>query len=138
MGNGRLGAMVFGGAPRELLQLNDDTFWSGGPKDTSTPGAREALAPLREAVRAGRHREADELAKKLQGPFTQSYLPLGDLEVIHVGAITATEYTRELDLDTAVATTRFRLGETRITREALASAVDRVIAVDVSAEGSGR
>jgi len=130
--------MVFGGTERELLQLNEDTFWSGGPKDTSTPGARSALAPLRDAIRAGRYREAEELAKKLQGPFTQSYLPLGDLEITHVGAATATDYTRELDLDTAVTTTRFRLGETRITREALASAPDRVIAIDVRAEGSER
>jgi alpha-L-fucosidase 2 len=130
--------MVFGGIERELLQLNDDTFWSGGPKDTSTPGAREALAPLREAVRAGRHREADELAKKLQGPFTQSFLPLGDLEITHVGAEGATDYARELDLETAVATTRFRLGETRVTREALASAPDQVVAVDVRAEGPAR
>jgi alpha-L-fucosidase 2 len=138
IGNGRLGAMVFGGTGRELLQLNEDTLWSGGPTDTSTPGARTILGPLREAIRAGRHREADALAKRLQGPFTQSYLPLGDLDVAHAGAERATDYERTLDLDTGVATTRFRLGDTLVVREALASAPDQVIAVDVRTEGPAR
>jgi alpha-L-fucosidase 2 len=136
LGNGRLGAMVFGGALRELLQLNDDTLWSGGPKDTSTPGAREALEPLRAAIRAGRYREADELAKRLQGPLTQSYVPLGDLRITFIGALPeASEYSRELDLDSAVTTTRFRLGDTLVTREAFVSAPDQVLIVHARAEG---
>jgi alpha-L-fucosidase 2 len=139
IGNGRLGAMVFGGAERETLSLNEDTLWSGGPKDTTTPGARAALEPVRAAIRAGHYAEADELAKKLQGPFTQSYLPLGDL-TIELGRPLgeASDYSRELDLDTAVATTRFRLGKTLVTREALASAPDSVIALDLRADGPDR
>jgi alpha-L-fucosidase 2 len=139
IGNGRLGAMVFGGALREILSLNEDTLWSGGPKDTTTPGARAALEPVRAAIRAGRYAEADELAKKLQGPFTQSYLPLGDLAIeLRAPLGEATDYSRELDLDSAVATTRFRLGKTVVTREALASAPDSVIAVDLRADGPDR
>ncbi|HEX6767400.1 MAG TPA: glycoside hydrolase family 95 protein, partial [Polyangiaceae bacterium] len=139
IGNGRLGAMVFGGVRRELVQLNDDTFWSGRPKDTNTPGARAALEPLRAALREKRYRDADELAKKLQGPFTQSYLPLADLELTHVGSRgDATDYARELDLDTAVTSTRFRLGETLFTREAFASFPDQVLVFDLRAEGPER
>ena len=139
IGNGRLGAMVFGGAEREILSLNEDTLWSGSPKDTTTPSARAALESVRAAIRAGHYAEADELAKKLQGPFTQSYLPLGDLTIELRGPLgEATDYSRELDLDTAVATTRFRLGNTLVTREALASAPDSVIAVDLRADGPDR
>ena len=128
--------MVFGGVLREVLSLNEDTLWSGGPKGTSTPGARAALEPLRAAIRAGRYREADELAKKLQEPCTQSYLPLADFELaLDPSPHAPSDYSRELDLDAAVATTRFRLGETRVTREVLASAPDQVVAVDVRAEG---
>jgi alpha-L-fucosidase 2 len=137
IGNGRLGAMVFGGRERELLQLNDDTFWSGGPKDTSTPGARAALPEVREAIREGRYREADELAKRLQGPFTQSYVPLGDLEITHVRPDGEQgDYARELDLDSAVTVTRYHLGKTLVTREAFVSAPDQVLVVEIRAEGA--
>jgi alpha-L-fucosidase 2 len=70
VGNGRLGAMVFGGIATERLQLNEETLWSGGPKDWDTPGAKDALPALREAIFAGHYEEADLLAKQLQGPFT--------------------------------------------------------------------
>ena len=79
IGSGRLGAMVFGGVGTERLQLNDDTLWSGGPKDRDNPKAREVLPQVRRAVAAGRFVEADTLAKGLQGPYTQTYLPMGDL-----------------------------------------------------------
>ncbi len=137
IGNGRIGAMVFGGTERELLQLNEDTFWSGGPKDTTTPGARAALPEVREAIRAGRFREADELAKRLQGPFTQSFLPLGDLEITHVRPEGETaEYTRSLDLDSAVTVASYRVGGARVTREAFVSAPDQVLVVEIRAEGA--
>jgi alpha-L-fucosidase 2 len=138
LGNGRLGAMVFGGIERELFQLNDDTLWSGRPKDTSTPGARAALEPLRAAIRAGRYRQADDLAKRLQGPFTQSYLPLADLELAFAEHARASDYSRELDLDSAVATARFRLGDTTVTREAFVSAPDQVLVIHVRADGPAR
>ena len=82
VGGGRLGAMVFGGVGTERLQLNDDTLWSGGPKDTGNPKAREVLPQVRRAVAAGQFVEADTLTKGLQGPYTQTYLPMGDSDPV--------------------------------------------------------
>src|SRR3954452_19059855 len=73
VGNGRLGAMVFGTVGIERLQLNDDTLWSGAPSDWNNPGAKDALPEIRALLHAGRFVEADRLAKRLMGPFTQSY-----------------------------------------------------------------
>ena len=79
IGNGRLGAMVFGDPLRERLALNEDTLWSGGPTSWNNPDAKAWLPKVREAVFAGRYAEADALTKKMQGPYNQSYQPLGDL-----------------------------------------------------------
>ena len=79
IGNGSLGAMVFGGVGRERLQLNDDTLWSGRPRDWDNPGAKDVLPEIRKAIFAGQYVEADALAKKMMGPYTESYQPLGDL-----------------------------------------------------------
>src|SRR5215211_987034 len=84
IGNGRLGAMIFGGAEQERLQLNEDTLWSGTQREWDTPGAKDALVAVRRAIFAGNYTEADHLAKQLQGPFTQSYQPLGDLHLSFV------------------------------------------------------
>jgi alpha-L-fucosidase 2 len=72
--------MVFGGVASERLALNDATLWSGGPKDWNNPGAREILPQVRAAVNAGQYAEAERLCRKMQGPYTQNYLPLGDLQ----------------------------------------------------------
>lgn len=138
IGNGSLGAMVFGGARDERLQLNEDTLWSGGPKDWNNPDAKNWLPKVREAIFAGRYTEADELCKKMQGPYNQSYMPLGDLRIAFDLPGDATEYRRELDLDRAVATTRFKAGDTTFTREAFASHPHQVIALSIVADAPGR
>src|SRR5689334_23455828 len=79
VGNGRLGAMVFGGIERERLQLNEDTLWSGGPRDWNNPNAPAALAEVRRLIAEENYVEADRGARGMQGPYTQSFLPLGDL-----------------------------------------------------------
>src|SRR3954469_8075691 len=109
IGNGRLGAMVFGGIDHERLALNEDTFWSGGPKDWNNPGAKEILPQVRAAIFAGKYREAEELCKKMQGPYNQTYLPLGNLMLAfeHAGDTAPTRYERTLDLDRAVTVTRY-------------------------------
>ena len=107
VGSGRLGAMVFGGIGTEHLQLNDDTLWSGGPKDTGNPKAREVLPAVRRAVAEGRFVEADTLAKGLQG-LRPTYLPMGDLWLSFEHGDIGADYRRTLDLRDAVATTRFR------------------------------
>ena len=87
LGNGRLGAMVYGGVPTERIALNDDTLWSGGPKDCDNPGALKALPEIRRLIFAGKFAEAHELGKKMMGPYTQTYLPMGELvlDVRHPG-----------------------------------------------------
>jgi alpha-L-fucosidase 2 len=82
IGNGRLGAMVFGDPRHERLALNEDTLWSGGPKERNNPEAKSWLPKVREALFAGRYAEAEALAKKMQGPYNQSYQPLGDLLLV--------------------------------------------------------
>ena len=138
IGNGRLGAMVFGDARRERLALNEDTLWSGGPTNWNNPDAKSWLPKVREAVFAGRYAEADALAKKMQGPYNQSYQPLGDLLLDFDVPAPVEGYRRELDLDRAVATSTFRAGGALHTREAFASFPDQVIVLRVSADRPGQ
>ena len=137
VGNGRLGAMVFGGIGVERLQLNDDTLWSGGPSDWNTPGANEALTEIRALVLAGRFAEADRASKRLMGPFTQSYLPLGDLLITFDHGNLGSDYRRGLDLRSAVASVGYRTGTVHYTREVIASHPADVIAVRLTADRPG-
>jgi alpha-L-fucosidase 2 len=137
VGNGRLGAMVFGGIGVERLQLNEDTLWSGGPKDWDNPTAKEVIPGIRRLIAAGDYAAADTLTKRALGPYTQSYLPLGDLLVTFDHGDVAAGYRRELDLATAVAAVRYRLGRIAYVREILASHPDRIIAVRLSADRRG-
>src|SRR5262245_57406295 len=73
IGNGRLGAMVFGGVASERLQLNEDTLWSGGPRNWDNPRAREVLPEVRRRLAAGDYASADALCREMQGLYTQSY-----------------------------------------------------------------
>ncbi len=137
IGNGRLGAMVFGGVQSERLQLNEDTLWSGGPSDWDNPDALEVLPEVRKLIFAGDYIGADALCKRMQGPYNQSYQPLGDLHLHLAGAGDPQEYARELDLRTAIATTRYRLGDVTYTREAFASAPDQVIVIRLTGDRPG-
>ena len=141
VGNGRLGAMVFGGTTHERLQLNEDTLWNGGPYDPVNPRAKDALPKVRELIFAGRWAEAQALADKdvMATPLKQmAYQPVGDLLIEMSGMPDAVSaYHRELDLESAVALTRFTAGGTTFTREVLVSPVDQVIAVRISADRPG-
>jgi alpha-L-fucosidase 2 len=137
LGNGRLGAMVFGGVERERLQLNEDTLWSGGPSDWNNPKAREALAEVRRLIRAGQYSEADGAARGMQGPYTQSYLPLGDLLLTFEHGDLGRGYRRALDLRAAIAGTSYGVGGVRYTREAFVSHPDQALIVRLSADRPG-
>jgi len=137
VGNGRLGAMVFGGTHTERLQLNENSFFSGGPYDTTNPLAREGLPKVRELVFAGRYAEAEKLANEtlLGRPSSQmSYQPLAELLLVFPGLDGVRGYERSLDLDEAVATTKFRAGSATLTREVYASAADQLIVVRLTAD----
>ncbi|TPG49404.1 glycoside hydrolase family 95 protein [Sphingomonas glacialis] len=138
LGNGRLGAMVFGRVAQERLQLNEDTLWAGAPYDPDNPEALAALPQVRALLAAGRYKEATDLAaaKMMAKPLSQMpYGSLGDLLLDFAAALQPSAYERELDLATGIATTRYSDGAARYTREAFVSAPDQAIVVRLEAEG---
>ena len=141
IGNGRLGGIVFGGVPRERIQLNEDTFWSGGPYDPINDEALQFLPQVRQLLREGRYKEAQDLAdEKLMGRprHLQAYQPLGDLWLVMEGHDRPTDYHRELDLDRAAVRVRYRIGGTTFTREVFSSAPDQSLVVRLTADGPAR
>lgn len=143
VGNGRMGAMVFGGVEREHLQLNEDTLWSGGPRDFTNPNAREVLPEVRRLLASGNFEAADALCRQMQGPFTESYQPLGDLyfQLTAPGLdslLAPTHYRRALDLHNAAARVEFTVKGVTYTREVFASAPDQVLVVRLSADRPAR
>jgi alpha-L-fucosidase 2 len=141
IGNGRLGAMVFGGVADELLQLNEDTLWAGGPYDPSNPEALPALPEVRRLIFAGKYREAEELAgaKLMARPLEQMpYETVGNLALSFPGLGAISQYRRELDLDAAVARSTFVCDGVLHAREVFASPVDHVIVMRLTAAAPGR
>lgn len=137
IGNGRLGAMVFGGVERERLQLNEDTLWSGRPKDWDNAKAKEVLPEVRRLILAGKYSEADQMCKQMMGPFTQSYLPLGDLHIAMEHGGEVVHYRRELDLATAIAKVTYEIGQVVYTREVFASYPEQIIVMHLRASQPG-
>ena len=141
IGNGRLGAMVFGGVTNERLQLNEDTLWEGYPRDGSNPAALKALPEIRRLLFEGNNNEAAALAgKTMMGipPRIKSYQPLGDLLVELHETNAVADYRRELDLDTGVVSVRYEAGGATYTREVFASAPDNVIVARIACDKPGR
>ncbi|MFD7658794.1 glycoside hydrolase N-terminal domain-containing protein [Actinosynnema sp. NPDC059797] len=139
VGNGRLGAMVFGNADVERLQLNEDTVWAGGPHDyTNTRGA-SALAEIRRLVFADQWAQAQTLIDQamLGNPAGQlAYQTVGDLRLTFPGGAVS-DYQRWLDLTTATTVVTYAVNGVRHRREVIASAPDQVIAVRLTAEAQG-
>jgi alpha-L-fucosidase 2 len=137
VGSGKLGAMVFGGAATERLQLNEDTLWAGGPYDPANPEALAALPEIRRLIDAGEYAKATKLAdaKFMGTPKRQmSYQTIGDLKLDFPGLAEAGgDYVRDLDIDGAIAMTTFTADGVRHVREVIASAPDGVIAVRLTA-----
>ncbi|WNQ13292.1 glycoside hydrolase family 95 protein [Paenibacillus aurantius] len=137
IGNGRLGAMVFGGIEKERLQLNEDTLWSGSPKDGNNPNARKVLPEVRRLIAEGRYEEADRRSREMMGPYTQSYMPLGDLWIHQEAEGEAAGYRRELDLVSGTANAEYRIGDVTYRRRYFASYPDQVIVVRLEATKPG-
>ncbi|MBM4029561.1 MAG: glycoside hydrolase family 95 protein, partial [Planctomycetes bacterium] len=151
LGNGRLGAMVFGGVQQDRLQLNEVSLWSGSPQDADNPEALAALHEIRRLIFAGQYTQANALAaRKLicQGAGSArarsaklpygSYQTLGDVTFTFDGPEQASDYHRRLDLDSATAGVRFRQGDATFTREVFSSAADQVLAVQLTCDKPGR
>ena len=138
IGNGRLGAMIFGGVADEHLQLNEDTLWSGAPKDGNNPQAKEMLPKVRQLLLEEKYEEADKLCKKMLGPYTQSYLPLGDLHIHFHHGENIQSYERGLDLKTGTSYVEYVIDDVTYTREMFASYPDQVIVITLQASKPGR
>ena len=141
IGNGRMGAMVFGGLANERIQFNEDTLWRGQPHDYVRAGAGEQLGEIRRLLGEGKTKEASVLAREkfLSDPVRQMpYQPFGDLRLHFPGHESATNYRRELDLDTAIAAVKYDIGDVTYARMAYASHPDRAIVLDLYATKPGQ
>jgi alpha-L-fucosidase 2 len=141
MGNGLLGATVFGGIRQERIALNEGTFWSGRPHDYDDPKALEYFPKIRDLVFAGKFQEAEQMANAhFWGvPASQQcFEPLGDLLLSFGGADQTADYRRELDMETGVATIRYRAGDTLFTRKVFVSYPDRAMVVHITADKPNR
>src|SRR5450432_158221 len=130
VGNGRLGAMVFGDPHSERLALNEDTLWSGFPRDWNNPGAKAHLPVVRDLVLKQKdYPAADVEVRKMEGPYNQAFEPLGDLalKLEHSGEVRS--YRRSLDLDSAIAQVSYEVDGCQFTREIFSSSPDQVIVI---------
>lgn len=150
LGNGSLGAMVFGDVPMERIQLNEETMWSGSPQHSDNPVAAENLQRIRQLLFEGRYREATELTNRTQVctgagsgsgngkdvPYG-SFQTLGDLWIDFDCKDEYTDYYRDLDLETAVATVSYTQDGVRYRREIFVSRPDQVMVVRMTADRRG-
>ncbi|WP_343706888.1 glycoside hydrolase family 95 protein [Flavobacterium sp.] len=136
IGNGTLGAMVFGRVDSELIQLNEATLWSGGPVHQNVnPDAFKNLALIREALQNEDFEKANILTKNMQGPYSESFMPLGDLILKQdFGGQKIENYNRSLDLQTGLAVTDFTIAGVKYKREIFASAPAQCIIIKLSAD----
>jgi len=137
LGNGSLGAMVYGKPDREIIHLNHDEFWSGYPRDLNNPKAAGYAPEVARLVAERKYTEANELIRNIQGPYSEAYQPLGDL-ILETGHEHVTDYYRDLDLSDAIAQVRYQVDGTRYTRDLFTSFPDQVMVVKLTASEAGR
>lgn len=139
VGNSSMGAMVYGGTSREELQLNEETLWGGGPYRNDNPKALESLAEVRNLIFSGKTMDAQNLIDQTfyTGRNGMPYQTIGSLIIEAPGHEKAKNYYRDLDLERAVATTRYQVDGVNFQREVFASFPDRVIIVRFTADKSG-
>ena len=143
IGNGRLGAMVFGGVKTERIQLNEESVWTGAPVERANPEALENLDKVRKLLFEGKYAEGDRLAQeKIMGTRLEggshTYQTLGDLHIQFGEFGDISNYNRNLDLRTAVTTTTFEAGGVKYKREVFASAPNQIIVVKLTASEKGK
>ena len=136
VGNGRLGAMVFGGLAQERIQINEGTLWGGAPRDYTNIDAHRHLAQLQRLIFAGRISDAEMLSAEMMGSpvLLMPYQPLCDLRLQVEGSEGADNYQRSLSLDEAVAAVSYRAGGIQFRREVIVSHPEQVLAVRLTAD----
>lgn len=140
IGNGQIGAMVFGGVEKELIQLNESSLYSGGPvKGNINPESASYLPQIRKALlEEGDYTKAEALTKKMQGLYTESYLPMADMIIRQdFQGKTPTAYYRELDIAKATTSTNFTIDGVVYKREIFTSAPDKIMVVKLTASKKG-
>jgi alpha-L-fucosidase 2 len=134
IGNGRMGGMVYGGIGREEIRTNDDTFWSGEPRDLQKPETYQYLPEIRKLLFDGNTAKAQELINRyMLGAWNQSYMPLANI-LLETGSDTATDYRRELDLTKGIVTITYRQDGVKYKREIFASCPDQAIVIRLTAD----
>jgi alpha-L-fucosidase 2 len=141
IGNGRIGAMIFGVPQQEKLQLNEDTFWAGSPYNNFNPGGKDALKKVQKLLLDDKYEKAQELVRKCfvsQNYQGMSYQPVGNLLIDFPDQNNYTNYYRELDIEKAIEKTTFKVNGVTYSREIFASFVDQVIIIKISADKIGK
>lgn len=136
IGNGFIGGMIFGSVDDELIQLNEGTLWSGGPqKNNINPDAYKYLKPIREALANENYKLADELCRKMQGHYSESFMPMGNLHIrqTYKDGGNPLHYYRDLNLNTAITTTSYEIKGVKYYREIFTSAPDSIMVIRISA-----
>jgi len=136
LGNGRLGAMVYGNVAHETLQLNEASFWSGGPSRNDNPDALAALPAIRKLIFEGKVQEAQDLAQKdiiAKKNNGQMFLPVGNVQLDFLNHENYTNYRRELDIEQAIQTTTYQVDGVKYTRTTFISIPDQVMVIRLNA-----
>jgi alpha-L-fucosidase 2 len=139
LGNGKVGASVFGGVESDKIYLNDATLWSGEPVDPNmNPEAYKNIPAIREALKNEDYKLADELQKKVQGKFSESYAPLGTMFLDFKTEGKPQNYYRELNIADAVSTVKYELNGVKYTREYFVSHPDKVFVIRLTSDKKGK
>jgi alpha-L-fucosidase 2 len=138
VGNGRIGAMIFGGIQQEELQLNEGYLWSGVPRDGNNPPAKEMLPVIRRLLTEEKYVEADQVARKMMGSYSARYLTLGSLFISNDMPQEATQYKRELDLNNGVARVSYIANGIAYTREVFCSYPAQLLVIRYTAGKAGQ
>jgi alpha-L-fucosidase 2 len=143
LGNGKLGATIFGGVESDKIHLNDATLWSGEPVNSimnptgGEPHAYKNIPAIREALRNEDYKLADKLQHKLQGKFSESYAPLGTMFISHANSTNHTNYYRELDISKAISKVTYEINGVKYTREYFVSHPDQIMALKLTSSKKG-
>lgn len=135
LGNSRMGAMIYGGTQEDEIQLNEETFWSGGPHNNNSTVSRYYLQSVRDMIFQGREGDAKKVVDRrfIVGPNGMKFLTLGSLKILNDSLGEITDYERELNLEDATAAVSFKADGAQITRKAFASMADSIIVVQFKA-----
>lgn len=139
LGNSRMGAMVYGGVLEEEIQLNEETFWSGGPHDNNSKTSLQYLPKVRQLIFDGKEKDAEDIINRefFPGPHGMKYLTLGSLKIINDSIGVPTNYMRDLNLKDATAEVSYEIDGVRFSRRIFASMADGVVVVKLHADKKG-